>query len=55
MYRSTRDSTCSPMTLPPPPRPPSTPIGIVKMSIEDMNNMEQKYTKDLQNVQDNYQ
>ncbi len=55
MHKSLRDSMCSPMSLPPPPRPPSTPIGILKMTVEEVDGMQEKHTRELQSVHESYQ
>jgi hypothetical protein len=40
---------------PPPQRPPSTPVGILKLTVEEVESIRTKHSKELQNVQENYQ
>ena len=59
LYKDTHDVSCSPIAerviTPPPPRPPSTPEGVIKVRASEMQDMQEKYARDLQNVQETYQ
>jgi predicted DNA-binding protein (UPF0251 family) len=44
-----------PTPPPPPQRPPSTPVGILKLTVEEVESIRTKHSKELQNVQENYQ
>ena len=60
LNKTVRDSYCSPMPLPPAPspppqRPPSTPVGVLKLTVEEIESIQTRHSKELQTVQENYQ